>query len=68
MSAALTSSLLARYRIEMREYDCREQKYKPRWQITPAGAALLLHREIENQNPARAVDAEAAAEAEGGDA
>lgn len=70
MSTALpsVSDLLARYKRELREYDYREQKYKPRWQITTAGAALLLHREIELQNPARAVDAEAVDEAEGGEA
>lgn len=63
------SDILARYKRELREYDYREQKYKPRWQITTAGAALLLHREIEHQNPARAVDAtDAADDAEGGDA
>ncbi|WP_031571824.1 hypothetical protein [Acidithiobacillus thiooxidans] len=65
----MSAALLARYRIEMRDFDSREQKYKPRWQITPTGAALLLHREIEHQDPERAADVDAAAEAaEGGDA
>ncbi|MDA8377233.1 MAG: hypothetical protein M0Z50_09275 [Planctomycetia bacterium] len=57
MSALLRNpaitALLARYKREMREYDARPQQYKPRWQITPAGEALLLHRSIEKLNPMR---------------
>lgn len=46
-SSKSPQSLLAQYRRELREYDARPAEYKPRWQITDAGAALLLHREIE---------------------
>lgn len=64
------STLMARYRRELTDFDERPQKYKPRWQKTEVGAALLLHREIERLNPARVTDADtdAADVVDGGDA
>lgn len=48
-------ALLARYRRELREYDARPQQYKPHWQLTAIGEALLLHRAVERMNPRRPV-------------
>ena len=45
-----TPELRGRYRRELREYDARPARYKPRWQITPSGAALLLHRAVDEMN------------------
>lgn len=43
------SSLLAYYKRELRIYDARPGRYKPRWVITPVGAALLLHRNFDTR-------------------
>ncbi|MHB1644586.1 MAG: hypothetical protein ACYCS8_18365 [Acidithiobacillus sp.] len=56
--------LKARYRREMRDYDARPAQYKPRWQITDVGEALLLHRELEQ----RYTETDTDADVDGGDA
>lgn len=70
-------ALLARYKRELREYDARPQQYKPHWQLTAVGEALLLHRSVEKLNPMRherlvididALDDEDALDVAGGDA
>lgn len=64
------STLMARYRRELADFDERPQKYKPRWLKTEIADALLLHREIERLNSARATEADndAANVVDGGDA
>lgn len=60
------TELKARYRRELRDFDNRPAKYKPRSVITPIGAALLLHRAIDEMN--RHAEPDADESAEGGDA
>jgi hypothetical protein len=71
MSAPLNSDiqqLKVRYRRELRDYDARPAQYKPRWQITDAGAALLLHRAVEAANANRGGTEPVIADDEGGEA
>ena len=68
MSAAPTfdvPAMKARYRREMRDFDARPGQYKPRWVITPAGEALLLHRDLEQRYTTADGDA---VDVDGGDA
>lgn len=39
--------LLSRMQAYLKGFDAREPQYMPRRKITPIGAALLMHREIE---------------------